>query len=139
MIRRILGVVAMAVVVGIGGCASAPRGEPFRPEVVSSTKGVIYVYRAARGGISSRPVRIYMNQQPIGALVPGQYLTRTVDAGEYLIRVESDSSMVKGVKLLAGDAAYLAVRVPSAGKPVIDEPELAVARDQIARTTRVGE
>lgn len=136
--RITITVCVLACVMG-SGCASAPAGEPFRPEVVSSTKAVIYVYSPVRGGLARRTVRVFMNQQPIGTLSPGQYLARTVDAGEYLVRVESESSMVKAVRVLAGDAAYLAVRVPSAGKPVLEEPESAVARDQIARTTRIAE
>lgn len=119
------------------GCASAPPGAAFQPEVVDPAKGVMYIYRLPKRGLSVRRAQVYVDQEPVGELLPGQYLARVAPPGTYLVRVEAESSTAREVKLVPGDIAY--IQVIGASKLVIEMPESAVARQQINRTTRAGE
>jgi hypothetical protein len=128
---------AVLVALGIGGCAGG-RGEPFTPEVVDPSRAAVYVFREA--GLGSKPVTVFINQEPAGSLLPGQYLCRTVPAAEALVRVEGEGSAVRPVKLAPGDSAYLEVRVPAlrAARPVLEVVESDAARRRLSNTTRAS-
>lgn len=117
------------------GCATSPSGDAFQPEIVEPSRAVMYIYREP--GFGGRPVRVFINQELAGELNRGQYLARTVEPGNYIIRVEADSSMAREIRVRAGDAAY--VRILGNHKPTIDEPETEVARRGIARTVRLAD
>jgi hypothetical protein len=124
----------------MSACASSPPGATFEPEVVDPNKAVMYVFRPTGGGLGARTFQVFINQELVGTLRPGQYLSHVAAPGEYFVRVESESSMVQRVKLVPGDVAYLRVgTAPFAqGKPTVDFPESDVARHLISRTTRSG-
>jgi hypothetical protein len=129
---------AAVVVMWAGGCAAPPRGEPFEPEVVDPSRAVLYVFRDAQAGLRRRPIRVYINQEPAGTLLPGQYLSRAVPAAEVLVRVEGDASAARPVVLQPGDAAYMQVRTPALGptRPTLELIESETARRILAGTTR---
>lgn len=115
------------------GCAGAPRGEAFQPEIVEPSRAIIYIYREPRL-IGNRPVSVFVNQQAAGQLRPGQYMARVLPPGTYLVRAEASTSAVREIRLVPGDAAYL--QITGAAKPQIQLPDSGVARDRIAKTTR---
>jgi hypothetical protein len=119
------------------GCAAPPAGEAFQPEIVEPAKAVIYIYREPKAGLGRRGVQVFVNQKAEGELLPGQYLARAVAPGPYLVRVESGSSMVREVRVVPGDVAYL--QIVGNARPLIELPDSATARRQIARTTRQAE
>lgn len=128
-------------VVGLGlvleGCVGSRDGEPFRPSTLRPDQAVIYVFRQANGRVRKRSVQVVVNQQPVGDLYPGEYIEDVVPPGEYLVRVESDSSMVRGITLRPGDCVYFEVTTEAVNsKPVIETPEADLARRLIAGTTR---
>ncbi len=131
-----------AVAVGIGmlgwGCASPPSGEAFQPEIVDPSRAVVYVFRPDQQGLRRRPVKVYINQQPLGALLPGQYLSVTVPAAEAVVRVEADASAARPVRLQPGDAAYMQVNMPGLGpaRPTLDLIDSETARHVLAGATR---
>jgi len=129
---------AAAVWTVLGGCASPPKGEPFQPEVVDPSRAVLYIFRDAQAGLRRRPIEVFINQEPVGTLLPGQYLSRTVPAAEALVRVEGDASAARPVRLLPGDAAYMEVRTPALGptRPTLELLESEAARRILAATTR---
>lgn len=131
--------VAMCAMVLVGSCASPPLGEPFSPEVVDPARAVVYVFRDAAGGLRTRPVQVFINQESVGTLLPGQYLSRSVPAAEAIIRVEGDASSARPVRLQPGDAAYVQVRTPAFGptKPTLEILGSEPARRILSSTTRV--
>jgi len=144
MVRRLRGWVVLVIVTGVlgaaggpAGCASAPRGEAFQPEIVDPTRAVVYAYRLPKRGLSVRRAQIYVDAQPAGELLPGQYLARVLSPGTYLIRAEAGSSTAREIRLVAGDIAY--VQVVGASKLVIELPESSIGRKDITRTTRAPE
>jgi hypothetical protein len=137
---RTIRVVFLAVAAVLTGC-SGPKGPAFQPEVSDPSKAALYVFRETKGGLDQSAVEISINQQAAGALHPGQYLVRIVPPGEYFVRAASKSSMVRVVKLVAGDVVYFRVTTePFDGKrPLLDILDSDTARRIIAATTRVGE
>jgi hypothetical protein len=119
----------------VAGCGRRAGGGAFQPEVVEPSHVVMYLYREPRFG--GRTVQVYINQESMGSLRPGQYMVRIGTPGAFLVRVEAESSAAREVRLQPGDAAYL--RIAGNAKPVIEEPETEVARREIARTSRVGD
>ncbi len=137
MLRRasVLCVVCLSFV--LEGCAGSRSGEDFRPATLRPDQAVIYVFRQSNRRLRKRSVQVIVNQMPVGDLYPGEYIEDVVAPGEYLIRVESDASMVRRVKLEPGDCVYFEVTTASANsKPVIDTPEPDLARRLIAGTVR---
>src|SRR5437016_7335594 len=63
---------ALAAGLMSGGCAGAGASGRFQPEIVEPTQAVLYIYREPRV-LGQRPVRVFVNQQPVGELRPGQY------------------------------------------------------------------
>jgi hypothetical protein len=137
LVAALGGALLLAGGVGPAGCASAPRGEAFQPEVVEPSRAVMYIYRLPKQGLAVRRAQIYVDQEPVGELFPGQYMARVVSPGTYLVRVEAESSTAREVRMVPGDIAYL--RVNGASKLTIDLPESATARQQINRTTRAAD
>jgi hypothetical protein len=133
MVRGLVVIVLLVMT----GCA-AQRGEPFTPEVVDPSRAVVYVFREPGAGLRSKPVKVFINQEPAGTLLPGQYLCRTVPAAESLVRVEGDSSSARPVRLSPGDAAYLQVVIPAIGpvRPTLELIESEPARRALSNTTR---
>ena len=118
------------------GCAGG-RGEPFQPTMLKPDQAVIYIFRTSNARLRKRPVQIVVNQAPLADLYPGQYIEDVVPPGEYLVRVETNSSMVREVKLVAGQAAYLQVTTAGASSdPRLESPEPDLARRLIAGTRR---
>jgi hypothetical protein len=121
----------------IEGCAGSRPGEAFQAATLKPDQAVIYVYRESSSRMRRRPVQVIVNQVPLGDVYPGEYLQDIVPAGEYLVRVESNSSMVRRVRLQAGDCVYFQVTTEGASsKPVIETPEPDLARRVIAGLTR---
>lgn len=132
MLSLVLGVLSLPA-----GCAGNRAGEAFQPSMLGPDQAVIYIFRSASSRVRQKPVQIVVNQSPLCELYPGQFIEDVVAPGEYLVRVESNSSSVRQVKLLAGEAAYL--QVTTAGlnlNPVMETPEPDLARRLIAGTTR---
>lgn len=128
--------VLILAILAAGGCAGSAGGDAFQPEVVEPSRAVIYIYRAPRG-LWGRAVRLYINQEPVGDLFPGQYRAKVLGPGVYLVRVEADSSMVREVRLVPGDVAYL--QVNGGGKPTLEVPDSDQAQRQLARSTRAAD
>lgn len=127
----------VGLVAGAGGCAS-DRAQ-FRPAQLNGGDSVLYVYRNGGGLGSGGAVGVYVNQERIGEVHGGQYLARVVPPGEFLVRVEGNSSAVSRVKLVAGDSAFL--RVESGGWPgktTIEDVASAVGQREIAGTTEAS-
>lgn len=140
MSNRLGRVLLVGVCILFEGCAASRSGEPFRPATLRPDQAVIYVYRQSNRRLRKRPVQVIVNQVPLGEVYPGEYLEDVVTPGEYLIRVESDSSMVRAVKLAPGDCVYFDVATEAVNsKPVIDTPEPDLARRLIAGTRRAGQ
>jgi hypothetical protein len=120
----------------VSGCASG-RGEPFQSSMLQADQAVIYVFRTSSSRVRKRPVQVFVNQAPLSELYPGEYIEDVVTPGEYLVRVESESSMVRSVKLNPGDVIYLQITTVGLNKkPVMETPESDLARRLIAGTTR---
>jgi hypothetical protein len=131
--RAVSGLVVLAAVV-LGACAAPPSGEAFRPEIVDPAKGVIYIYRTGKG---SRPVPIVINQRVEGSLLPGQYLARSVEPGDYFVRAQGQTSAVRQARVVKGDAVYFEVITGRwSTRPVIEVPDNPSARERIARSVR---
>ena len=125
------------LVLWLSGCAGTPKGDPFQPEIADDTKGVVYIFREPRA-MGGRPVTVYVNQEPVGELSPGQYLARVVPPGECFVRAESSGSAVRQAELKPGDAVFFRVRAGRWGRQVsIDLPDVSEARSLIAGTVRV--
>lgn len=137
ILHRVLPLVILWALLPLGGCAGTRSGEPFQSATLRPDQAVIYVYRQANNRVRKRPVQVIVNQAPLGDVYPGEYIEDVVPAGEYLIRVESDSSMVRRVRLQPGDCVYFQVTTEGANsKPVMETPEAELARRLIAGTTR---
>lgn len=118
------------------GCAGG-RGEAFQPSVLQPDQAVIYIFRLSSSRLRKKPVQVFVNQTALGDLNPGEYTERVVPPGEYLVRVESDSSMVRRVRLIPGDVVYLQITTVGLNKkPVMETPESDLARRLIAGMTR---
>jgi hypothetical protein len=131
----VLAICVSAAAFTLGGCAGPPRGEAFRPEIADPAKGVVYVYRTGRG---SRPVTIVINQHAQGALLPGQYMARVVEPGEYFVRAEGQTSAVRQANLVRGDAVYFEVRTGRWNtRAEMEVPDNQSARERIARSRRL--
>ena len=129
--------VPLMLVLMLCGCAGAPKGEAFRPEIVDPAKGVIYIYRTGPG---SRPVPIVINQRVEASLRPGEYVARVVEPGEYFVRAEGEISAVRQAKVVRGDAVYFEVRTGRwSTRPSIEVPDNPTARERSARSSRVEE
>jgi hypothetical protein len=132
---RILLVLAMiGAALAPAGCATPPKGEAFRPEIVDPARGVIYIYRTGRG---SHPVPIVINQKSEGELLPGQYMARVVDPGEYFVRAGAEGSAVRQAKVVHGDAVYFEVHTGRwNNRATMEVPDNITARQRIARASR---
>ncbi len=128
-----------AISIFMSGCVSPPAGEPFVPEVVDPSRAVVYVFRDAAPGLRQRPVKVFINQEAAGTLLPGQYVSRAVPAAEVLVRVEGDTSAARPVLLRPGDAAYMEVRTTNLGptRPTLEVVDSEAARRILSSTTRV--
>ena len=124
------------VIVAVASCAAPPRGDAFQLEIVDPSKAVVYIVRDA--GLRQRPVRVFINQQPAGPLLPGHYISRVVPAAETLVRVEADASAALPVTLRPGEAAYMQVVIPAFGplNPTLELLDTDSARAILAGTTR---
>lgn len=134
-----LAVFASVFVLVGAGCASASRGDAFRPVFARDDQCVIYVYRRAgslgRGGA----IRVFIDQREVGKLAGGQYVAWITDPGEHFVRVEGVSSMVLQVELSKGGSRYLEIVTGSwDSRPVLERPDPAIARERIGRTVEVG-
>ncbi len=70
---------AVAVVAcALGSCAT-PKTE-FRPALLEGGRGVIYMFRAS-DMVGGGAVDLVLNQEPIGALQPGEYPRQGSAAG----------------------------------------------------------
>jgi hypothetical protein len=129
-----LGVLLMMI---LGGCGSAPRGEAFRPEVADPEQGVLYVFREAVH-LTHPAVRLVLDQDPVGELRPGEYVALVVKPGEHFLRVESGSEDTRKVRLIPGESAFVRVVTQrfEGERPTLDQPESERARQMIARTVR---
>jgi hypothetical protein len=125
-----------ALVAAVSGCASG-QGEAFQPSMLPQDKGVIYIFRTSNARLRKKPVQIVVNQAPLADLYPGQYIEDVVAPGDYLVRVETNSSMVREVRVVAGQASYLQVTTAGASSdPRLETPEPDLARRLIAGTKR---
>jgi hypothetical protein len=116
-------------------CAAPPHGEAFRPEIADPAKGIIYIYRTGRG---TRPVPIVINQKTEGALLPGQYLVRVVEPGEYFVRAEGQAAAVRQARVIRGDAVYFEVWTGRwSTRPTMEMPDNLTARERIASSRRL--
>ena len=125
-LNRIIWSALAAAIAGVAlagvGCAGAGRSaDGFQPEVVEPTRAVLYIYREPRFG--GKPVRVFVNQDPVGELRPGQYMVWIVTPGSFLVRAEGQASAARQVVLREGDAAYL--RITGNAKPVVDRFHVA--------------
>lgn len=128
--------VLILLLLTLGGCAVAPRGEAFQPEIADDSKAVVYIFREPRT-LGGREVSIYLNQTHRGELGPGQYLAEVVPPGEYFVRAENGGSAVRQATVRAGDAVYFRIHAGRFGRSItIDLPPSTEARRIIARTTR---
>jgi hypothetical protein len=133
----LIGLALWAGMLALSGCAAPPAGEAFRPEIVDPAKGVIYIYRTGKG---TRPVTIVINQRAEGALLPGEYMARSVEPGEYFVRAEGQTNAVRQARVVKGDAVYFEVRTGRwSTRPTIEMPDNPSARERIARATRAPE
>jgi len=134
---RILALTLLLVAWG-AGCAGKPSGKgSFQPALVEPNRAVIYVFRPSGGRSASTTTQVFLNQDAEGEIRSGEYIQCIVEPGSYLVRVEANSSMVRGVTLIAGDVAYLMVTMKRGAKPVIEDTEPELARRLIAGTERV--
>jgi hypothetical protein len=122
-------VLFLVLACALTGCA-ARRAESFQPVQLEPDKAVLYIFRpdSGRGG----DVETFINSVAAGELDRGQYRAHILEPGEYLVRAESRSSMVRSVTVIPGDAAYLMVKVERRGRCVIEVPEPELARRLIA-------
>lgn len=129
--------VLLTVLMCLIGCASS--GGHFEPAQVRPEEAVIYVFRASNRHLRQSPIQVFVNQQQIGELYPGEYLAHVAPAGEFLVRAESNTSMVRSVKLAAGDSVIMQVTTGTFDKkPVLEIPETEIARRLIAGTRRAA-
>lgn len=117
----------------VPGCAS--RGEHFQPAMAAPEQAVIYIFRTSNNHLRKSPIQLFVNQEEVGEIYAGQYLAHVVAPGEYLVRAESNTSMVRSVKMHAGDVVYFQITTGALdNKPVIELPEPELARRLIAGT-----
>lgn len=122
---------------GLAACAARPSGEPFRPEVVDPGRAVIYIFREPRN-LRSPPMRVVVDQRPVGRLRAGAYIPVVVEPGSHLVRVEGLAEASREVAVEPGGSAYLRIGTPRVRRrlPVIDEPDPDTGRRLIAETIR---
>lgn len=127
-------VLGMAI---LAGCAARPSGEPFRPAVVEPGRAVIYVFREPRN-LRSPPMRVVVDQRPVGRLRAGRYMPVIVDPGFHLVRVEGLTEAAREVEVEPGGSAYLRIGTPRVRRrlPVIDQPDAETGRRLISETVR---
>jgi hypothetical protein len=83
-------------------------------------------------------VPIVINQKTEGALLPGQYLARVVEPGEYFVRAEGQASAVRQARIIKGDAVYFEVRTGRwSTRPTMEMPDNLTARERIAGASRL--
>ncbi|MBX3357995.1 MAG: hypothetical protein KF745_06160 [Phycisphaeraceae bacterium] len=127
---------AVVATVVVAACAN-PKPE-FRPAQLAGGQGVIYMFRPG-DMIGGGTVELVLNQEPIGPVQPGEYRAKVLPPGEYLVRVEGNSSSVSRVMLQSGESAYLLVRQGALGGRTTIEPcTTEDGRRLIAESRMVG-
>lgn len=128
-------VLAAWAVAVMASCAGGDKSTEFRPAFLKGEEAVIYVFRP-REGLIGGGVSVFVNQDRVGELGPGQYWARVVTPGEYLVRVEGSSSAVVRARLIGGESAFLRVRTGGLpAKTTIEEMPSAEGQRLIAQTS----
>lgn len=138
MLRVILVVLVLGAVLSWPGCAGGSSGELFRPAMLAQDEAVIYVFRESQRAARSGRIAVYINQEYQGDLRPGEHLAYVTGPGEYLVRVEARGSMVREVRVAAGNVAYERVEMQRRGRAVIDDVEPELGRRLIAKSHRIA-